>query len=86
MLSIEAGDGTRLPPDRPLGTTSTPLPAARPLPSPLPPLLPQYEWRFGALVRLVKLWARHWGVNDSTAGTLNSFALTMLVRCRWGWG
>ncbi|KAL4440632.1 hypothetical protein ABPG75_003633 [Micractinium tetrahymenae] len=42
-------------------------------------LLAQYEWRFGALVRLVKLWARHYGTNDSTNGTLNSFALTLLV-------
>lgn len=39
----------------------------------------QYEWRFGALVRLVKLWARHHDVNDSTNGSLNSFALTLLV-------
>ena len=30
-------------------------------------------------MRLVKLWARHHGVNDSTNGTLNSFALTLLV-------
>ena len=61
-------------------------PSAPRRPPPPPPLLLQYEWRFGALVRLVKLWARRWGVNDSTAGTLNSFALTMLVRggCR-GW-
>jgi DNA polymerase sigma len=42
-------------------------------------LLAQFDWRFGALVRLVKLWARHHDVNDSTNGTLNSFALTLLV-------
>lgn len=39
----------------------------------------QYEWRFGALVRLVKLWARNCGINDSANGTLNSFAITLLV-------
>lgn len=39
----------------------------------------QFDWRFGALVRLIKLWARHHDVNDSTNGTLNSFALTLLV-------
>lgn len=42
-------------------------------------LLAQYEWRFGALVRLVKLWARNCGINDSANGTLNSFAITLLV-------
>lgn len=40
---------------------------------------PQYDWRFGALLRLVKLWARHYGINDSANGTFNSFALTLLV-------
>ncbi|PSC67618.1 poly(A) RNA polymerase GLD2 [Micractinium conductrix] len=42
-------------------------------------LLGQFEWRFGALVRLVKLWARQQGVNDSANGTFNSFALTLMV-------
>ena len=44
-----------------------------------PPHPLQFDWRFGALVRLIKLWARHHDVNDSTNGTLNSFALTLLV-------
>jgi hypothetical protein len=42
-------------------------------------LLARYEWRLGALVRLVKLWARRRGINDASAGTLNSFALTLMV-------
>ena len=42
-------------------------------------LLAQHEWRFGALVRLVKLWARDKGANDPANGTLNSFALTLMV-------
>ena len=37
------------------------------------------DWRVGALVRLIKLWARHHNLNDSSTGTFNSFALTMLV-------
>ena len=49
----------------------------------------QYEWRFGALVRLVKLWARKHDINDSANGSLNSFALTLLVgrgaRCEIVW-
>ena len=36
--------------------------------------------RFGSLVRLVKLWAGAHGMNDATAGTFNSFALTLMVR------
>ena len=36
--------------------------------------------RFPALVRVVKAWARSRGLNDSTNGTLNSFALSLLVR------
>jgi hypothetical protein len=40
----------------------------------------QYDWRFGALVRLVKAWARRFDVNDSANGSLNSFALTLMVR------
>lgn len=46
---------------------------------PCTPSTLQFDWRVGALVRLVKLWARHHDVNDSTNGTLNSFALTLLV-------
>ncbi len=37
------------------------------------------DWRVGALVRLIKLWARHHNLNDSSTGTFNSFALTLLV-------
>ena len=37
------------------------------------------DWRFAALVRLVKLWASTCGMNDATAGTFNSFALTLMV-------
>lgn len=55
-----------------------------PPPPPCPRWCPQFDWRFGALVRLVKLWARRHNINDSTAGTLNSFALTLLVRAP-GW-
>lgn len=39
------------------------------------------DWRFAALVRLVKLWAGTCGMNDATAGTFNSFALTLMVGC-----
>lgn len=42
-------------------------------------LLAGLDWRFGAMVRLVKLWARHHNLNDSSQGTFNSFALTLLV-------
>ncbi|GAB4813989.1 hypothetical protein N2152v2_001035 [Parachlorella kessleri] len=42
-------------------------------------LLAQYDWRMGALVRLVKVWARRHQVNDSIAGTFNSFALTLMI-------
>ena len=37
--------------------------------------------RFPAMVRIVKAWARSRGLNDSTNGTMNSFALSLLVRC-----
>jgi len=37
------------------------------------------DWRVGALVRLIKLWARYHNLNDSSMGTFNSFALTLLV-------
>ena len=36
--------------------------------------------RFPAMVRVVKTWARARGLNDSSNGTLNSFALSLLVR------
>ena len=42
------------------------------------------DWRFGALVRLVKLWAGCYGMNDATAGTFNSFALTLMVSRAFG--
>ncbi|KAL6783942.1 PAP6 [Auxenochlorella protothecoides x Auxenochlorella symbiontica] len=42
-------------------------------------LLGQMEWRFGALVRLVKTWAKAHSLNDASAGSLNSHALTLLV-------
>ena len=42
-------------------------------------LLAGLDWRFGAMVRLVKLWARHHSLNDSSQGTFNSFALTLLI-------
>ena len=47
-------------------------------------VLSQYDWRYGALARLVKAWARRRGLNDSAGGTFNSFALTLMVRCE-GW-
>ncbi len=36
--------------------------------------------RFPAMVRIVKTWARTRGLNDSSNGTMNSFALSLLVR------
>lgn len=42
--------------------------------------LARIDDRFPALVRVVKAWARSKGLNDSTNGTLNSFALSLLVR------
>lgn len=39
----------------------------------------QFDWRVGALVRLVKVWARSHNLNDASQGTFNSFALTLLV-------
>ncbi len=35
--------------------------------------------RFSPLVRLVKLWARAEGINDSSRGTSSSYALTLMV-------
>ena len=35
--------------------------------------------RFSSLVRLVKLWARAEGINDSSRGTFSSYALTLMV-------
>ena len=35
--------------------------------------------RMAAMVQLVKLWAGAHGMNDATAGTFNSFALTLMV-------
>ena len=43
--------------------------------------LADIDSRFGSLVRIVKLWAGAHGMNDATAGTFNSFALTLMVRC-----
>ncbi|KAH7624728.1 putative Protein HESO1 [Nannochloris sp. 'desiccata'] len=42
-------------------------------------IIASMDWRVGALVRLIKLWARHHDLNDSSTGTFNSFALTLLV-------
>ena len=42
-------------------------------------LLAQYDWRFGALCRLVKLWARGQRINDASSGSLNSFCITLMV-------
>jgi hypothetical protein len=42
-------------------------------------LLAQVDARFGALVRLVKGWAKRQGVNDPSQGTLNSYCLTLMV-------
>ena len=38
------------------------------------------DGRFPAMVRVVKTWARARGLNDSSNGTMNSFALSLLVR------
>lgn len=35
--------------------------------------------RFGAMVRIVKLWAGQRGLNDAMSGTFNSFALSLMV-------
>ena len=37
------------------------------------------DWRAGALIRLVKVWAREHELNNSASGTFNSFALSLLV-------
>lgn len=42
-------------------------------------LLSQFDWRFGAVVRLVKLWAGVHHINDASQGTFNSYTLTLLV-------
>jgi hypothetical protein len=42
-------------------------------------LLSHHDWRFGTMVRLVKLWARKWELNDPTTGTFNSFSLSLMV-------
>jgi hypothetical protein len=42
-------------------------------------ILAQFDWRFGAMVRLIKCWARAHDVNDAAEGTLNSYALTLMV-------
>ena len=41
--------------------------------------LASIDSRFAPLVRLVKLWARAEGINDSSRGTFNSYALTLMV-------
>lgn len=40
------------------------------------------DWRVGALVRLVKAWARQQGINSAGDGTLSSHALTLMVSVR----
>lgn len=42
-------------------------------------LLSHHDWRFGTMVRLIKLWARKWELNDPTTGTFNSFCLSLMV-------
>lgn len=42
-------------------------------------VLSQIDWRFSALVRLIKMWASEHKVNDASQGTLNSFSLILLV-------
>ena len=42
-------------------------------------LLAQFDWRFGALVRLIKYWARYHDINDASNGSLNSYAITLMV-------
>ncbi|KAA6429640.1 MAG: alpha beta hydrolase [Trebouxia sp. A1-2] len=41
--------------------------------------LTNIDSRFSPLVRLVKLWARAQGINDSSRGTFSSYALTLMV-------
>jgi len=42
-------------------------------------LLGSIDWRFLALVRLVKLWASHHNLLDASLGMLNSYSLKLLV-------
>lgn len=42
-------------------------------------LLGSIDWRFLALVRLVKLWASHHKLLDASLGMLNSYSLKLLV-------
>ncbi|KAK9862262.1 hypothetical protein WJX84_008113 [Apatococcus fuscideae] len=42
-------------------------------------LLGDMDPRFRGLLRLVKLWSRAHNLNDATAGTFNSFALSLMV-------
>lgn len=42
-------------------------------------IIASIDWRVGALVRLIKLWARRHNLNDSSTGTFNSYALTLLI-------
>lgn len=37
------------------------------------------DWRVGALIRLVKAWARQQGINNAGEGTLSSHALSLMV-------
>ena len=42
--------------------------------------LSNIDARFPALLRLVKLWAKAFHMNDASNGTFNTFALTLMVR------
>lgn len=42
-------------------------------------ILGSIDWRFLALVRLVKLWASHHNLIDASLGMLNSYSLKLLV-------
>ena len=44
-------------------------------------ILGDTDSRFRQLLRLVKLWAKAHDLNDATSGTLNSFALSLMVSC-----
>lgn len=35
--------------------------------------------RFPDLMRIVKLWAKSFSLNDASQGTFNTFALTLMV-------
>lgn len=41
-------------------------------------IISSVDWRFQALVRLVKVWASKYDINDAASGTLNSFSWTLL--------